>query len=281
MTRALRALIVAALIAPSLLLAQRGRGGGGGGRGYYPMFGDPNEYYTPPDFHGNPLYDGRFVFARLKYRGYLKWAGREGPGWSHDYPDAEEKLMRIMREVTTLRPFIRTGEIAGGAIVGLDDPALFKYPVGYLSEPGGWYPNDKEVKGLHDYLLKGGFVIFDDFREGGRWGYDWSNLRQQMAKVLPGAKWIQLHGDEPIFDSFFKIDLRAVISPTVNYGINLPTYFALYQDNDPNKHMLVIANVDSDIGEAWQWSGTGFVAVPAENEAFKLGVNYLVYALTH
>ena len=103
----------------------------------------------------------------------------------------------------------------------------------------------------------------------------------QMARVLPGAQWIQLHGDAPIFDSFFKIDLKAVINPTVNYGINPPTYFALYQDNDPRKRMLVIANVDSDIGEAWQWSGTGFVMISAENEAFKLGVNYLIYALTH
>ena len=77
-------------------------------------FGDPNEFYQPPDFHGNPLYDGRFVFARVKYRGYRNWAA-QGPGWSHDYPRGEYNLTRILRDVTMVRPFIEQGPIVGGA----------------------------------------------------------------------------------------------------------------------------------------------------------------------
>src|SRR5437762_3505272 len=68
-----------------------------GGGGFNQFFGGPNEFYQPPAFHGNPLYDGRFTFARIKYRGYLHWSGREGPGWSHDYPDAEENFTKIVR----------------------------------------------------------------------------------------------------------------------------------------------------------------------------------------
>ena len=67
-----------------------------GGGGFNQFFGGANDYYQPPDFHGNPRYDGRFTFARIKYRGYEHWAGREGPGWSHDYPDAEENFMKIL-----------------------------------------------------------------------------------------------------------------------------------------------------------------------------------------
>jgi len=48
------------------------------------------------------------------------------------------------------------GPIIGGAIVGLDEPELFKYPVAYLSEPGGWFPTPAEVKGLRNYILKAG-----------------------------------------------------------------------------------------------------------------------------
>jgi len=127
-------------------------------------FGDPNEYYVPPAFHGNAPYDGRFTFARIKYRGYAHFTD-EGPGWSHDYPRSDVHLMKIMREVTALRPFVQRGEIVGGNIFALDDPELMKYPVAYFSEPGGWQPNDKEVAGFRNYLLKGGFVIFDDFGE--------------------------------------------------------------------------------------------------------------------
>jgi len=101
---------------------------------------DPDGFYTPPDWHGNPPYDGRFTFARIKYRGFGYMSGREGPGWSHDYPDADVHLMKIMREITVMRPFTNLGNMIGGAIVALDDPALMKYPIAYLSEPGGWFP---------------------------------------------------------------------------------------------------------------------------------------------
>jgi hypothetical protein len=161
--------------------------------GFNQYFGSPDDYYPPPAFHGNPQYDGRFTFARIKYRGFEKF-GREGPGWSHDYPDAEENFTKILRDITIVNPFVEAGPIVGSAIVTLDDPALFKYPVSYMSEPGGWHPNDKEIAGLRKYLLKGGFMIFDDFREGGGWGYDWTNLRQEMGRALPNAKWVQLTG---------------------------------------------------------------------------------------
>jgi hypothetical protein len=269
-----------ALAAQSAAGAQRGRRGGGGGM-FSRFFGSPDEYYQPPDFHGNPEYDGRFTFARIKYRGFDKWAGKEGPGWAHDYPDADENLMKIMRDVTNISPFVESGPIVGAAIVALDDPQLFKYPVSYMSEPGGWHPNDKEIAGLRTYLKKGGFMIFDDFREGGRWGLDWTNLRAEMARALPDGKWVELTGAEPIFHSFFDIDLQKAINPTSAYGIRPPTYWGIYEENDPAKRLMVIADVDNDIGESWQWAPAGFIPVDSKNETFKIGVNYIIYALTH
>src|SRR5689334_17786930 len=180
-------------------------------------FGSSEEFYQPPDFHGNPAYDGHFVFARIKYRGFRNWAGNEGPGWSHDYPRAEYDFTRILRDITVVHPFVEEGPIVGSAIVALDDPALFRYPVSYMSEPGGWEPNEKELAGFRAYLLKGGFMIFDDFREGWR-GNDWTHLRQVVGAAIPSAKWVQLTGSEPIFDAFFKIDLKLTINSTSAYG---------------------------------------------------------------
>ena len=253
--------------APSWVDAQRG------GRvpdRFMQSLGSSSDFYTPPDFRGNPPYDGRVTFARFKYRGYERWSGREGPGWSHDYPDADVHLMRIMKEITSMRPFTNAGPIIGGAIVALDDPALFKYPIGYLSEPGGWYPNAAEVLGLRNYLLKGGFMIVDDFGMG-----DWGNFETQMRRALPELQPIELKGDEPIFDSFFKVDMARARSGGGG------TFIGYFEKNDPKKRLIVLACYGQDIGENWQWSGSGFVPVDVSNEAFKLGVNFVIYALTH
>jgi hypothetical protein len=252
---------------------QRQRGGG-----FNRYFGSAEEFYVPPGFHGNVPYDGRFTFARIKYRGFEHF-GPEGPGWSHDYPDGESNFTRILRDVTAVRPFVEQGPMVGSVIVALDDPLLFRYPVAYMSEPGGWHPSDKDIVNLRAYMLKGGFMIFDDFREAG--SGDFTNLRLEVARALPGAKWLQLTGKEPIFDSFFKIDLKLAVNSTSSYGMAAPTYWAIFQDNDPKKRLMMIANVDNDIGESWQYSATGFVPIASANEMYKLGVNYVIYALTH
>jgi hypothetical protein len=255
--------------APCIAHAQRG-----GFDGMRRSLGDPNEFWVPPDFRGNVKYDGRFTFARIRYRGYGHFSGREGPGWSHDYPRAESHLMRIMREVTTMRPFIEFEDKIGGVIVGLDDPELFKYPVAYLSEPGGWQPTEQEVAGLRNYLLKGGFLIVDDF-DG--WGSDrdLESFRFHMKRALPEFALREIDNAHPIFDSFFRIDL------TLLQRRQQPVYFAIFQDNDPAKRIMAIINYNNDIGEWWQWSDRGFAPVAVSNEAYKLGVNYLIYALTH
>lgn len=243
-------------------------------RGGRRFMGDPNEFYVPPEWKGNVPYDGRFTFARIKYRGYWGF-GREGPGWSHDYPRAESNLMQIVKEITTMRPFVESPLAYGGNILALDDPELFKYPVAYLSEPGGWSPNDKEVLGLRNYLVKGGFIIVDDF-DGGGWRGDWMQFQQTMQRVLPRHRLIQLDTGHPIFDSFFKIDLALL----ERGGYGVPEYWAIFQDNDPKKRIMAVVNLNNDIGEYWQWSDRGYSPVPS-NEAYKLGVNYLIYALTH
>jgi hypothetical protein len=44
---------------------------------------------------------------------------------------------------------------------------------------------------------------------------------------------------------------------------------------------MVIADWNNDVGDAWQWSDQGFLPIDLTNEAYKLGVNYVMYALTH
>ena len=263
----MRLLVLGLLVLP-LFAADAQRRGFGRMR---EMLGDENEYYRHPDFAGNARYDGRFTFARIKYRGYGGFTN-QGPGWSHDYPRAEAHLMRIMKELTTLRPFIEAGSIIGGNVFALDDPELMRYPVAYFSEPGHWHPTEEEVAGFRRYLAKGGFVIFDDFEGPGHW----MNFTMQMKRVLPSARIVPLEPTHPIFDAFFKINLALIEG---QYR-GIPTYYGIFQDNDPKKRLMAIINFENDVGEMWEWSTQGFSPVPS-NEAYKLGVNYLIYALTH
>jgi uncharacterized protein DUF4159 len=221
------------------------------------------------EVQGNTPYDGRFVFVRLRYSSGFGY-GRRGPAWSHDYPDGEVHFTKILEEITFLRP--RTD---GSNILGLDDPELFNYPVAYMAEPGGWAVSDGEAASFRQYLLKGGFAIFDDFR-----GYDWDNLQDQMRHVLPDARWMQLDGTSAVFHSFFEIDHPEALIPPYNQELT-PSYWGIFEDNDPKKRMMVVANVNNDISEYWEFSGTGYAPVDITNEAYKFGVNYVIYGITH
>ena len=108
----------------------------------------------------NIPYDGRFTFARIRFEplgGGEGFFGRDLK-WDHDFPRGERNLMKILSEISTLRPYMD-----GGTVLTLDDPELFKFPLAYLCEPGFWTLTDKEADGLRNYLLKGGFLIIDDF----------------------------------------------------------------------------------------------------------------------
>ena len=217
---------------------------------------------------GNPSYDGRLTFVRLRYPGYGGMTN-EGPGWMHDYPTAERHLLKIMSEMSDLRP--RTDS---SSVIDFGDPELMKYPIAYFSEPGYWQPTDEDVKNIHDYLLKGGFIIIDDFRQ-----QHWFNLQDQMKRVLPDAQWLPVQPGSAVWDSFFRIEENDLMQPSI-YGPPVQ-YLGIFEDNDPNKRLMVIANYNNDVGDAWQWSDQGFLPVDLTQEAYKLGVNYVMYALTH
>ena len=84
--------------------------------------------------------------------------------WSHDYPTGERHFMKILNEVSYLDPHIEETQHPRRSTI----PELFKYPVAYMAEPGFWTLTDEEAAAFRAYLLKGGFVIFDDFREHAR-----------------------------------------------------------------------------------------------------------------
>jgi hypothetical protein len=215
-------------------------------------------------------YDGRFTFVRLRWRNNGSSRGFWSTAWDHDYPRAEQNLSQILQELTALDI-----HLDGSRILTLDDPELTKFPIAFMWEPGFWDLTDREADAFRAWLLKGGFAVFEDF--DGR--AQWENFEEQMRRVLPQGRWVRLEGTNRIFDSFFAInDIEAIVHPMS--GIR-PSYFGLYEDNDPGKRLMVVANFDNDVPEYWEWSGRGLFPFANTNEAYKLGVNYMIYGLTH
>jgi hypothetical protein len=227
---------------------------------------------------GQVRYDGHFVFARLRYTvgGYggggfgRRGGGGREPPWSHDYPRAEHNFMKILKEITTIEPYMGP---EGGTIVDIGSPELFKFPLAYMSEAGYWTQTDEEAANLRAYLLKGGFLVFDDFRDR-----DWVNFEMQMKRVLPEGRFVELDVSNPIFHSFFDI---ASLEFHQFYDRDQPLFYGIFENNDPTKRLLLIANYNNDIGEYWEYSDTGWTPIDLSNEAYKFGVNYVVYGMTH
>jgi hypothetical protein len=233
-----------------------------------------------PPIHNAP-YDGRFTFARLMYTGNAGNCYYRGePSWAHGYGyttngTAESNLMKITAEVSALRPHVDATNV-----IAIDDPTLFRYPVAFLVEAGYLTLTQKEIAALRKYLLKGGFLIIDDSRDDSQRGKNgWANLEQMMQLVLPGLRAVDLDPSHPIFHSFFEISSFDIIHQFYDRGP--PIFRAYFKDNDPKQRMMVMVNFNTDVSNYWEYSATGFAPIGESNEAYKLGVNYLIYALTH
>ena len=220
-----------------------------------------------PRYATNVEYDGRFTFVRLRWGGGRGFGRGFSDAWNHDYPRAEQHLSLLLKDITYI-----DARTDGSMILTLDDPQLFKFPIAYMWEPGFWALTDLEALRFREYLQKGGFAIFDDFE-----GPQWNNFEEQMRRVLPEGRFVKLDASHPIFDSFFRME--TIEFPHPMYGI-LPTYYGIFEDNDPSKRLMVIANHDHDVAEYWEFSGQGLFPVDTSNEAYKLGINYMMYGLT-
>ena len=242
--------LIGVLLLTLPLEAQRGRGGGRGRNAWF--FGG---------LAANPPYDGRLAFTRIRYEG---WSS----AWNHDYPYADRHLALILNELTSIRPNLEASNI-----LDLEDPEIFRQPILYIWEPGFWDISERGAANLRNYMLKGGFVIFDDFEAG-----QWDNFEAQFRAALPEAEFMPLDLSHPIYHVFFSMDQLNLPHPSVQV---VPGYYAVFEDNDPTKRMMALVNHNADIAEYWEFSDRGLFPVDLTNDAYKLGVNYFVYALTH
>jgi hypothetical protein len=214
-----------------------------------------------------------FVYARIRYH-TLPWRGEtsEVP-WHHDYPDGDtmlpEALGRLTKSHTTPDSY---------QIVDIDSKDLFQYPFAYIGEPGFLNLLPGDVKNLREYLDRGGFLLLDDFRGNEFDNSHFENMERQLAKIYPDRELEPVSPQHPIFHTVFDLDPQEMLPPYRMYNSGQLQFFAI---SDPNGNIQIMVDFNNDISEYWQALDIGECSLRESATAVELGVNYVIYAMTH
>ena len=213
----------------------------------------------------------KFMFARIHFGPIFPGAywGDRGEEWSHDYPEAGLHLRKILTELSKTQVHNDINEY----VFTFNDPNLCKYPFAYLCEVGHMDLSEDEVKGMREYLLRGGFLLVDDFRGN----YDCQNFIQYVKQAFPESEYEikPLDVSHPIFNCFFSIKTLDVQG---NYRGLRPQFLGV---EDKHGRLMMMINYNYDVSDFWQWSNNPYQPIEDSNTAYKFGVNYVFYSMTH
>lgn len=220
--------------------------------------------------------DAEFHFARLVYsgRGGRGW-GRRG-GWATDYPDAEYHFMQGVGRLTSI------DSAGGGRLVQPLDDEIFNYPWIYAVEVGRWHLDEEEAAKLREYLLRGGFLVVDDFHGS----YQWAAFLDSMRRVFPERPIDEIAEEDPLLHVLYDLDQRIQV-PGIQYlwsGVTYerdgyqPHWRGIYDDEG---RLMVAINFNMDLGDAWEHADTPQYPENMTALAYRFGINYVIYSMTH
>ena len=277
MNRRLIFMSIALLCCALLGFAQRGRFRRGGP----PGFGAPAEFPKDAEFH----------FLRMEYTdaggygrgfGFVSRGGQAGGWWAQDWPDAEEHFTTGVGRLTR----VHAGEPDHMRVT---DERIFDYPWIYATQTGNWELSPKEIERMREFLLRGGYLVVDDM-----WGsYEWDNFQQVMQQVFPSNPIEELQESDSVMHVLYDIrDKDRTFIPGSRHlymgaggkaqisqppGTS-PAWRAIYDDQ---KHMVVAINFDTDVADAWEFADVPYYPEAMTTLAYRYGINYLIYSMTH
>jgi hypothetical protein len=219
-----------------------------------------------------------FHFARLAFGAYGgAYGASRGEPWLRDWPDADIHFMQGVRRLTLIDSTTDSRQVR------LEDDALFDYPLIYAVKVGFMRLNELEAARLREYLLRGGFLIVDDFH-----GPDeWDEFAASMRRVFADRQMVDLPTTEEVFHVVYNLDQRTQIPgrQAVTSGVTwehpqgVPAHWrGIYDDQG---RLMVAINFNMDLGDAWEHADDAFYPEPLTALADRFGINYLIYTLTH
>ncbi len=201
-----------------------------------------------------------------------------GPlNWTIDYPRSDRHLLQGIRRLTRIdtRSVEQIVELDGS-----DD--IYNWPMLYSVEPGHWALTDEMADQLRDYLLRGGFLMVDDFHGT----IEWNVFARNMQKVFPDRHIVDLDNKDPIFHVIYELNDRfqvpgwqwSISGKTYEYDGFDPHWRGVYDDH--GRVMVAICH-NMDLGDAWEWSDDPRYPEKWAGLAYRVAVNYVMYDLTH
>jgi hypothetical protein len=231
-----------------------------------------------PALPANANEKAEWTFARLHYtmanefgvgfRGFQRWAA--------DYPKADRQFVMGVRRLTRLhaRPIEQ--------VVDADSSEMFNWPWIYVEDGGWWTIDESQAARMREYLLKGGFLMIDDSHGD----YEWDNFMRGMNMILPDRPVEDLKDAEEIFHVVYDLDERFQIPGTrfiwgrrtYTSDSRIPKWGAIRDDRG---RIIVAICHNSDVGDAWEWADSPRYPERDASLAYRIGINYIVYAMTH
>jgi hypothetical protein len=234
----------------------------------------------PPDWQEKT----EWTFARLMFPpGPLNgYAGRDAEWhtgyslWTQDFPRADRHFSLAVRRLTRLHT--RSVE----QVVNLDEGDAYDWPWLYAVQVGEWGLTDKQGQELREYLLRGGFFMADDFHTSA----EWNEFESRIKKAFPEKQIVDIPDDDPIFHTVYDLSERIQIPGQAHlrqgWKGNDPSgkgahWRGIYDDQG---RIIIAISYNSDVGDAWEYADDQYYPAKFADLAIRLGVNYIVYAMT-
>jgi len=238
-----------------------------------------------------------FQFTRLQYVArydlYNRGSSEADLRWLIDFPACDLDLSYRLQQITAIKVD------SDSRALKLTDTNLFSHPFLYLIEPGRGFLTDQEIPILRKYLLNGGFLMVDDF-----WGdREWKNFSDELERLFPAEKFpkqkvTDLPIEHPIFHTVFSLKEKPQVPglPSMRYYKSQGTTHELKEfrnggDHEPHYRgisddkgrLIMLICHNTDLGDGWEREGDNedYFRIFSEPKAFPMGINAIVYAMTH
>ena len=247
-------------------------------------FGGAREAHTYPSDSGDG--NSEYSWSRLRYSsassGYGGYGYDRYGSWSRDYPKADRQFLIALRRLTRIQARPTEQVVDLDSVDATGTPIIFNFPWVYAVQVQTWTFTEAEAKLLREYLLKGGFIMVDDFHGAN----DWEHFMSGMLMVFPDRPVEDLTDKDEIFHVLYDLSDRFQV-PGEQYVSTGRTYekdgyIAEWRGirDDRGRVMVAICH-NMHLGDAWEWADDPRYPEKFASMAFRIGINYVMYGMTH